>query len=55
MNHEFKLLTGNYSSVQKTLNQWRHEYILHIHQMFVVVEHVYVLLERERKMEDPYP
>lgn len=30
---EFQILSGYVSDVQKTLNQWRHQYLLHIHSM----------------------
>ena len=47
---EFKVLRGADSDVQKTLNQWKHEYTLRIHSFENAGEDkVVVLLVRIRK------
>jgi len=44
--YEFKILRGADSDVQKTLNQWKHEFQLKIHSFQECTEGVVVLLIR---------
>jgi len=48
---EWKILEGNPSDVQKTLNQWKHMYQIHIHgySTYGNSNNVSVLVTRERK------
>ena len=44
--YEFKILRGKDSDVQKTLNQWKHEFTLKVHSFQVCTEGVCVMLIR---------
>lgn len=46
---EWKILYGDKADVQKTLNQWRHQYHIHIHGYAVDNKEVSVLLTRDAK------
>lgn len=48
-NYEFKILRGSDTDVQKTLNQWKHEFKLKIHSFQVCPEGVCVMLIRVKK------
>lgn len=56
MTSEFQVLYGDREHVQKVLNQWRHQYILHIHQMSVTNGldgkwKYHILLQREEQYD----
>jgi len=47
---EWKILQGKIEDVQKTLNQWKHMYHIHIHGVNqVVYDRITIVLTRERK------
>jgi len=49
---EWKILTETNSDVQKTLNQWKHQYNIHIHGVTTDANgKLVILLTRERKRE----
>jgi len=47
--YEFKILRGSDTEVQKTLNQWKHQYKLKVHSFEACAEGVVVLLIRMPK------
>ena len=48
-NYEFKVLRGKDAEVQKTLNQWKHEFILKINSFQAINGGIVVLLIRSKK------
>ena len=46
MDYEFKVLRGDDTTVQKTLNQWKHQFTLKIQSFQVCTEGIVVLLIR---------
>ena len=47
--YEFKILRGKDLEVQKTLNQWKHEFKLKINSFQAVKDGIVVLLIRSKK------
>ena len=54
-NYEFKVLRGKDAEVQKTLNQWKHEFILKINSFQAINGGIVVLLIPDPCTPDPKP
>ena len=49
---EWKVLSGNDSDVQRTLNQWRHLYHIHIHGVSCSQDGYIIILLTREKLKD---